>query len=168
MTEHASLLASADTSLGQVLTMLADHDERPLVIDYAGRRIRPGYHVTEVKAGSFVTLDCGGQPDAWQETVLQVEDLPAGPKQTFLTVGKFRSILAQVDRKVRLSADARLTFEVSRPGEAMQVFDVAGIAVDGEAAVLSLEPRPAICKPRAEAARQASCCSPKTSGQCCA
>ncbi|GLQ08153.1 hypothetical protein GCM10007913_00850 [Devosia yakushimensis] len=57
MTEHASPLAPADTSLGQVLTMLADHDERPLVIDYAGRRIRPGYHVTEVKAGSFVTLD---------------------------------------------------------------------------------------------------------------
>jgi len=48
------------------------------VIDYGGRTIRPGYHVTEVKAGSFGTLDCGGNPDAWRETILQVEDL--GPR----------------------------------------------------------------------------------------
>lgn len=124
MTEIASLAASADTSLGQVLAMLAGHDGRPLVIDYAGRRIQPGYHVTEVKAGAFVTLDCGGQPDAWQETVLQVEDIPAKPDQSYMSVGKFRGILAQVDRKLRLDLQARLTFEVSRAGEAMQVFDL--------------------------------------------
>lgn len=171
MTEIASLPVPADTSLGQVLAILSGHDERPLVIDYAERRIQPGYHVTEVKAGAFVTLDCGGQPDAWQETVLQVEDIPAKPDQTYMSVGKFRSILAQVDRKLRLDPQARLTFEVSRPGEAMQVFDVAGIAVERDAAVLNLGPRPAICKPRhraAQAATEAACCAPRTSGQCCA
>lgn len=173
MTEHATLLVSADTSLDQVLAILSGHDDRPLIIDYADRRIQPGYHVTEVKAGSFVTLDCGGQPDAWQETVLQVEDIPAKHEQTFMTVGKFRGILAQVDRKVRLHADARLTFEVSRPGQAMQVFDVAGIALENDTAVLTLGARPAICKPRHRAAQQAArdavaCCAPVTSGQCCA
>ncbi|GLQ53184.1 DUF6428 family protein [Devosia nitrariae] len=159
-----------DTSLDQLLAHLAGHDAKSLVIDYADRRIAPGYHITEVKAGSFVALDCGGQPDTWQETVLQVEDIPAKDGQTFLSVGKFCSILAQVDRKVGLHSDARLTFEVSRPGEAMQVFDVAGTAIESDKAVLRLAARPAICKPRhrAAVAEAASCCAANTSAACCA
>lgn len=68
----------ADTSLATVLTALAPHEDKSLVIDYGdGREVQAGYHVTEVKAGSFVTLDCGNNPDAWQETILQVEDIRA-------------------------------------------------------------------------------------------
>ena len=99
MTVHASPL-HADTSLAALLELLAPHEEKALVFDYGGRRVQPGYHVTEVKAGSFVTLACGGNPDAWQETILQVEDIPAREGQSFLRAGKFRAILAQVDRKV--------------------------------------------------------------------
>ena len=47
------------------------------------RTIQQGYHVTEVKAGSFVTLDCGGNPDQWHETILQVEDLPSARRSRF-------------------------------------------------------------------------------------
>jgi hypothetical protein len=151
-------------SLGGTLALLAPHDEKALVILYDGRTIQSGYHVTEVKAGSFVTLDCGGNPDAWQETILQVEDIPGEPGQAFMTVAKFRSILKQVDRKVRLDYDARLTLEVGRPATAMQVFDVEGVTLDGDTAILRLGARPAICKPRhrAEAATATACCSPAT------
>ncbi len=102
-----------------------------------------------------MTLDCGGNPDAWQETILQVEDIPAKEGQTFLPVGKFRAILAQVDRKIRLSGDARVTIEVSRPDEAMQVYDVAGIGFTDTEAVVQLGERPAICKPRHRAEQAA-------------
>jgi hypothetical protein len=175
MNVHASPLVSADTSLSAVLLALAPHDEKSLVLDYGdGRRVRAGYHVTEVKAGSFVTLDCGGNPDAWQETILQVEDIPAEEGRSFMKVGKFRSILAQVGRKVRLNADARLTLEVSRPDEAMRVYDVAGIDFEDDRAVVRLGERAAICKPRHRATQAAAgaCCSPSaaTSGAtaCCA
>jgi hypothetical protein len=169
MNAHANPLALADTSLGSVLDSLAPHDGKALIFEYGGRRVQPGYHVTEVKAGSFVTLDCGGNPDAWQETILQVEDIPARPGESYLPVGKFRAILAQVDRKVRLSSDARLTIEVSRPDEAMQVYDVAGIGFTDEAAIIRLGERPAICKPRHRAEREATaaCCSPGTASTCC-
>lgn len=172
MNVHASPLL-ADTSLAAMLDVLAPHDDKALVFEYGDRRVQSGYHVTEVKAGSFVTLDCGGNPDAWQETILQVEDIPAKDGQTFLRVGKFRTILAQVDRKVRLDADARVTIEVSRPDEAMQVFDVAGIGVTENEVVVRLGERPAICKPRHRAqqrdvATASACCSPaaKASGCC--
>lgn len=163
----------ADTSLAVALATLAPHEEKVLVIDYGdGREVQAGYHITEVKAGSFVALDCGNSPDAWQETILQVEDIPATEGKTFMRVGKFRSILAAVDRRVRLSADARLTLEVSRPDEAMRVYDVAAVDIEDGRAVIRLGERAAICKPRHRAARGESraCCSPTPSGvsACCA
>lgn len=163
----------ADTSLTRMLATLAPHDDKALVFAYeTGSEVRSGYHVTEVKAGSFVTLDCGGNPDAWQETILQVEDIPAKDGGTHMRVGKFRSILAQVDRKVRLNGDARVTIEISRPDEAMRIYDIAAIDVDGDRAVVQLGERPAICKPRHRAQQEAAaaaCCSPATgSASCCA
>jgi len=162
----------ADTSLGRMLAVLAPHEDKALVFTYGtGAEVRPGYHVTEVKAGSFVTLDCGGNPDAWQETILQIEDIPAKDGSTNMRVGKFRSILAQVDRKVRLNGDARITIEISRPDEAMKIYDVAAIDIEADRAIVQLGGRPAICKPRHRAQQEAAavCCSPAAgSSSCCA
>lgn len=169
MTAHASPLL-ADTSLAGVLAGLTGHDSKPLLIAYLGRMAEAGYHITEVKAGSFVTLDCGSNADAWQETILQVEDVPAYGSDRPMTVRKFQGILAQVDRKVRLNGDARLTIEIGRPGEPMQVFDVATVGVSDDAATLHLGARPAICKPRHRAALEpaaSSTCCGSTASACC-
>ncbi|CAN7351667.1 DUF6428 family protein [Phyllobacterium sp. LjRoot231] len=162
-----------DGSLGVVLAELEPHADKSLVIEYGGRTIQPGYHVTEVKAGSFVTLDCGGNPDQWHETILQVEDIPSQDGSDFMKVEKFRKILAQVATRIELDAGARLTFEVGVPGTPMQVFDVHALEVDGERAVLRLAARPAICKPRHRAvliAEKSSCCGIAARNQtgCCA
>lgn len=159
----------ADQSLATVLAFLAPHGDKSLIIEYGGRTIQPGYHVTEVKAGSFVTLDCGGNPDAWQETILQLEDIPPAPGQTHMMVDKFRAILAQVGQKVPLNHDARLTLEVGPPGVPMQVHDVGPLAIAGDAVILRLVPRPAICKPRhrAEFSAVQSCCAPATARAAC-
>lgn len=172
MSAHATLpYIEVESSLGAVLARLAGSDELPLSIEYGDRVVQPGYHITEVKAGSFITLDCGGNPDTWQETVLQVEDIPAKDDRPMMTAGKFRSILAQVDRRVRLDHDARLTIEIGRPGEAMQVFDIAHLSIQKDQAVLSLGARAAICKPRHRAeqlAAPSSCCEPAgNAGVCC-
>lgn len=160
-----------ESTLATILDRLAGQDGKRLVILYGSRTVQAGFHVTEVKAGSFVTLDCGGNPDAWTETVLQVEDIPPDGDKAQMTAGKFRAILAQVDRKVALDHDARLTIEIGRPGEAMQVYDIASTAITDNDAILSLGIRAAICKPRHRARQAASastCCgsSPKASGCC--
>lgn len=173
MNAHASPLVAvpADMSLAAVLAALVEHGDKTLSIEYGARTVQPGYHVTEVKAGSFVTLDCGANADAWQETILQVEDIPAEEGRRQMTVRKFRGILDQVDRKVRLNGDARLTFEIGRPDEPMQVFDVAAVRVEGDTACLLLGPRAAICKPRHRAALQeaaaSSCCAPASNAKSC-
>jgi hypothetical protein len=159
-----------DASFGAVLDALAHHGTRRLVISYDGRLVQPGYHVTEVKAGSFVTLDCGGNPDAWQETILQVEDLPASAeKPDHMEVRRFLAILEKVAARVSLQRESRLTFEVGPPGRPMQVFDVDSIQIQATNVVVELGPRPAICKPRhraeQEAAKPNTCCRPSSS--CC-
>ena len=154
-----------DTSLGAVLDALASHGTRKLVIDYAGQSIQPGYHVTEVKAGSFVTLDCGGNPDAWRETILQMEDLPASADNPdHMAVSRFLAILDKVARRVPLDAAARLTFEVGPPLAPMQIFDVEALRIEADRVVLRLGARPAICKPRHRAQQEAAadpCCRPR-------
>ncbi|WP_043840211.1 DUF6428 family protein [Muricoccus aerilatus] len=159
-----------DASFVAVLDALAPHGSRRLVISYDGRMVQPGYHITEVKAGSFVTLDCGGNPDAWQETILQVEDLPASTERPgHMEVGKFLAILEKVAARVSLQPGSRLTFEVGPPGRPMQVFDVQRIRIETASVVIELGPRPAICKPRhraeQEAAKANACCRPP--GGCC-
>lgn len=172
MTSTASPLVqlpAGEASLSEVLAALGTEDDLPLHITYGDRRAQAGYHVTEVKAGSFVTLDCGSNADAWQETILQVEDIPAKPDGRQMTVQKFRSILMQVDRKVRLDGDARLTVEIGLADEPMAVFDVAGVSITPDGAVLQLGPRLAICKPRHRAALAgaAHCCGPNAAPCCC-
>lgn len=159
-------------SLGGFLAALKPHAGKGLVLHYGGRTIRPGYHITEVKAGTFVALDCGGNPDAWRETILQVEDIEATADGDFMSVAKFERIVQRVAEKVELEADARLTFEVGRPGEPMRIFDVGALEITGsERVVLKLEARPAICKPRHRPDQRAgttACCS-SNAGQagCC-
>lgn len=152
MNAHASPLVTDfqdDASLGAFLDALEAHGDKALVLTYGdGQQVQAGYHVTEVKAGSFVTLDCGGNPDAWRETVLQVEDIPATEDSASMTVAKFQSILGKVGSRVQLDREARLTWEVSRPGDPMQVYDVAGVEIENDRAIVQLSPRPAICKPR--------------------
>ncbi|WP_099868063.1 DUF6428 family protein [Pararhizobium haloflavum] len=150
-----------DASLGPILALLEAHADKALVLAYGdGRQVQSGYHITEVKAGSFVTLDCGGNPDAWREAILQVEDIPLTQGSAPMTVAKFRSILGQVGSKIQLDLDARLTWEVSRPGEPMQIYDVAGIEFETDQAIVRLTPRPAICKPRHRAQPEGvpACC----------
>lgn len=159
-----------DASLQVVLAALEPYGGHPLMIEYAGRTVRPGYHVTEVKAGSFVTLDCGGNPDRWEETILQVEDLPSEEGRDVMTAGKFGRILGEVAKKVDLHANARLTFEVGMPDTPMQIFDADTLSIEAGRIVLSLAARPAICKPRHRAAQAAAtiCCGPSTkSSSCC-
>jgi hypothetical protein len=158
-----------DASLGALLAALEPHAGKALVIDYGGQTIRPGYHVTEVKAGSFVTLDCGGNPDAWRETILQIEDIAQEGGGDYLSVDKFRGILDQVAQRVELDVGARLTFEVGPPDAAMQIFDVDRLRVEAGRVMLLLVSRSAICKPR-HRVRQATagCCGPRVADtDCC-
>ncbi len=161
---------TGDITLGEMLDSIAATPDLPLIFFYNQTSIRPGYHVTEVKAGQFSALDCGANPEAWSEIFVQLWDIEEGDR-THMMAGKFAAIVRKVSEHVRLDGSAKLTFEVSDGVQPMQLF-CAGppIFVDG-ALHVSLSPRAASCKPRdrwlaEQSAKAASCCGPASS--CCA
>lgn len=165
-----SLSDAGDISLGKLLEQSAANQDLPLVFSYEGRAIKPGYHVTEVKAGHFSALDCGANPEAWSEIFVQLWDVDEGGR-THMTAGKFAEIVRKVSEHVRLDGTAKLTFEVSGGVRPMQLFRAeVPIVQDGDMTV-TLSPRPASCKPRdrwlaAKSANDAQCCGNSARNSC--
>lgn len=163
---------SDDISIGELLSFLAEHKEKPLVFSYDGRSVKPGYHVTEVKAGSFAALDCGANPESWTELFIQLWDVNEG-ERTPMPAGKFSAIIRKVSEHVALDPTAKLTFEVSDGIAPMQLHKASMPRIRGSEVHVSLSARAASCKPRdrwlaEEAKATAACCGPaKGDGQPC-
>lgn len=166
-----SKMQKDDISLGELLSVLAANRDSPLVFYYDGRQVKPGYHVTEVKAGKFSALDCGANPETWNEIFIQLWDVEEGDR-THMLAGKFYAIIRKVTEHVRLDDTAKLTFEVSDGVQPMQLYCASMPAFHGDTVHVELSPRPASCKPRdrwlAEQQTQAQpCCGPSAGKSAC-
>lgn len=133
--------------LGPLLDLVARHSDLPLVFRYEDGKIEAGYHVTEVKAGRFVSLDCGANPESWNETFIQLWDIPEEGK-THMRAAKFAAILGKVEASLGLDRQARLTFEVSDGIRPMLLMRAATPRVENGEINIDLLPRAASCKPR--------------------
>ncbi len=141
------LQAVDDITIGTMLAACNEHASTPLIFTCGGNAVRPGYHVTEVKAGRFVALDCGGNPEAWSEIFIQLWDVMDGDR-THMTAGKFAAIIRKVSEHVALDQGAKLTFEVSDGVAPMQLHCASVPELAGGVLSVSLAPRAANCKPR--------------------
>ncbi|MGE0281779.1 MAG: DUF6428 family protein [Rhizobiaceae bacterium] len=158
----------ADITIGRLLNFLGDHKGKALVFFYEGTPIKPGYHVTEVKAGKFEALDCGANPESWTEMFIQLWDV--NEDRAHMPSGKFSAIIRKVTDHLTLDHSAKLTFEVSDGVRPMQLYRASlPEIVKGEVRV-ELSPRPASCKPRDRWLDQqklaSNCCEPKPQ-PCC-
>ncbi|MGY5807573.1 DUF6428 family protein [Rhizobium sp. LEGMi198b] len=161
---------SSDINLGLLLGILAASRDLPLVFRYEGRPVKPGYHVTEVKAGQFSALDCGANPEAWAEIFVQLWDIEEGGR-TYMLAGKFAAIIRKVSEHVQLDGSAKLTFEVSDGVQPMRLYCASTPVISDGALYVELVPRAASCKPRdrwlAEQAQVAACCGSAAAAKCC-
>lgn len=160
-----------DISLGLLLDTLGGPSAQPLVFHYDGRPVKPGYHVTEVKAGQFSALDCGANPETWSEIFVQLWDIEEDDR-THMTAGKFSAIIRKVSEHVNIDGSAKLTFEVSDGIRPMQLYCASTPVLRNGALHVELAARPASCKPRdrwlAEETRAAAaCCGPSGRASAC-
>ncbi|MGE3992563.1 DUF6428 family protein [Pseudorhodoplanes sp.] len=167
MLTHANSFSDEITAAG-LLETLADHKEKALVFNYEGLDVKPSYHVTEVKSGSFNALDCGANPESWHETFIQLWDIDE-EHRGHMPVGKFLGIMKKVSDSVPLSPEAKLTFEVSDGVKPMQLYKADKTLIDGGIVRVLLSARPSSCKPRDRwlDEQNASPCAPKSSQPCC-
>ena len=170
-----ALLPMDEISAQAMLDALIGQKEKALVFNYDGRDVRPSYHVTEVKTGTFRGLDCGANTERWNETFIQLWDIEED-NRGHMPVWKFLAIIGKVAQAVGFDAGAKLTFEVSDGVHPMQLYRAERIET-GEAVRVHLSPRPSSCKPRdrwlaqekgQEREEQSACCgSSKVAANAC-
>jgi hypothetical protein len=129
-------------------------DEAPLVA--------AGYHVTEVKAVTYNTMDCGGVADKWKETVIQLWNPGDEPEREYMTVRKFLAIYDRVAKHIPVSYDAELRFEYGDRRRPAASYHVEHLESRGALILVDLRAPVVTCKARdrkkASIAAETSCC----------
>lgn len=152
------------TTTREFIARLEPHAGKPLIFEYSGRRIRAGYHVTEIKASSFRSLDCGARPQQWNETIVQLWDVSDQPEHGHMSVGKFLGIYRKVNSDVGLDDSAEIKFECGDAEHPAVHYTLRALDIHGPEVVASLEPVRATCKPRNDwwlaGQKSAPCCTP--------
>ncbi len=146
MTAILNAVPTSNSTTRDFLAGLTDHGAKALVFDLDGRQIQPGYHVTELKAATFETMDCGGQGNLWHETIVQLMPSPAEKDRGHMSVEKFMSIYNRVSSSVPVRPLAEIRFEYGDDGEPAIQYHVRGIDLEPDALIVRLEPTRVTCK----------------------
>jgi Family of unknown function (DUF6428) len=153
-----------------ISALRAAPQNRLLFIDADGHAVPRGYHLTELKAASYDTVDCGGQANEWQETIVQLW-VPRAPTDDYMTAAKFLKIFDKVSGMIPLNFGAEIRIEYGDENFFPSTYHVRSVAPDENATRVLLEPPATTCKARDRRAvgpqTAASCCVAKTQ-PCCA
>jgi hypothetical protein len=154
----------------EFIANLRAHTGKTLIFQYGDARVPAGYHVTEVKAVQVQTMDCGGQGNAWAETVVQLWNPDAGDEAVFMPVEKFLKIYDRAAAGVPVVSTAELRLEYGNDALPATNFLVGSLEAQGDALVVHLLPPRVTCKAKdrraapaftmLEPAGNAACCTP--------
>jgi hypothetical protein len=125
-----------------------------------GQTIHTGYHLTEIKAASFQTVDCGGKTNRWNETILQLW-VPEDAEDNYMKSDKFLRIYDKVRRLVSVDEDAEVRIEYGDDDFFPTAYHVSDWREDDKAVRFRLEPPATTCKARdrATSGKAESCCA---------
>ena len=141
-----------------------------IFVDLKGHAVHYGYHLTELKAASFETVDCGGQTNRWHETIVQLW-VPPDPANVCMTAAKFLKIFDKVRGMIPLNLDAEIRVEYGDQNLFPSAYHVRSVSRIENATHVLLEPPATTCKARDRRAAQShttdSCCTAKAQS-CCA
>ena len=137
--------------------------------DMDGQAVPGGYHLTELKATSFDTVDCAGQVNRWQETIVQLW-VPPDPADDYMTAAKFLKIFDQVRGMIPINFDTEIRVEYGDQNFFPSIYHVRSVTGDGNVMRVLLEPPATTCKARDRRAanrQTAGCCCAAKTQSCC-
>jgi hypothetical protein len=135
--------------------------------DRDGHTVHTGYHLTELKAASFETVDCGGQTNRWQETIVQLW-VPPHAGGEYMTAAKFLKIFEKVRGMIPLNLDTEVRIEYGDENFVPSAYRVRSVTRNRDTTRVLVEPPETTCKARDHrvAAHELmdACCIPTTPG----
>jgi hypothetical protein len=144
----------------EFISKLRDAPDNQLIfVDLHGHTVHTGYHLTELKAASFETVDCGGQTNRWQETIFQLW-VPASADDEYMAVVKFVKIFDKVRGMIPLNLDTEVRIEYGDENFFPSIYRVRGVTHDRTTTRVLLGPPQTTCKARGRRIMgvQSSCC----------
>jgi hypothetical protein len=127
-------------------------------VDENEMTIHGGYHLTELKAATFDTVDCGGRKNRWNETIVQLWVPEQEESDGFMTADKFLSIYDRVSGMIALDPEAEIRFEYGDENFSPSNYHVVQVTEDANTIRVELRPPQATCKARDRQTEGASCC----------
>ncbi len=152
------------------INILETNSNKALLFEYQPQQFaRTNYHLTEIKKVHFDTVDCGGNPNEWNETQIQIWENPnEKDKQEFMTTDKILSIFNKVDSIKLLNYDTELKVEYGNDKFHTCVMKIKSIKQNDNQIIVQLFEEKTLCKAPSELTenkKETSCCS--TSSGCC-
>jgi hypothetical protein len=123
-----------------------------------GATIHGGYHLTELKAASFDTVDCGGQKNEWSETIVQLWVPEEAKNGELMTAAKFLSIYDKVARLISLDPTAEIRFEYGDENFPPSNYHVENISEIPDELRVQLQLPQTTCKARDRRQFGEACC----------
>ena len=127
-------------------------------INSNGATIHGGYHLTELKAASFDTVDCGAQKNQWNETIAQLWVPEEEENGKPMTAAKFLSIYDKVARLISLDVTAEIRFEYGDENFPPSDYHVEKISENEAELRVQLRLPQTTCKARDRRESVAGCC----------
>ncbi|NUO01780.1 MAG: hypothetical protein HUU01_14335 [Saprospiraceae bacterium] len=144
------------------LELLQQHPEMELVFEYRPQQFVPAsYHITEVKNVLIESVDCGGRPDNYAQTVVQLWVNKNEPIGRNMLTQKALKIFDIVNSKTPLRPATEIFFEWGDSTLPTSNYVVDQVSVQSNRLVLQLTVPPTACKPSLEIANLAgaACCN---------
>ena len=123
-----------------------------------GATIHGGYHLTELKAASFDTVDCGAHKNQWNETIVQLWVPEEQENGEFMTAAKFLSIYDKVARLIPLDLAAEIRFEYGDENFPPSNYHAEKISENEAELRVQLRLPQMMCKARDRREAGAACC----------
>ena len=150
----------------EFIAALRSTPENELIfVKEAGEAIHAGYHLTEIKAAHFETVDCGGQTNQWDETVVQLW-VPANADTEYMTAGKFLKIFDKVTGMIPLRLETEIRVEYGDENFFPSLYHVEAVNRDRGTTRVVMTPPTTTCKARDRGlANTEACC--RSAAACC-
>src|SRR5882762_5807801 len=128
-----------------ISTLRRSPDKALLLTNAGDGTIHRGYHLTEIKAANYDTVDCGGQKNRWNETILQLW-VPEGGGDDYMTAGKFVSIYDKVGKMVAVDQEAEVRIEYGDENFFPTTYHVENLDETSDSLRFVLAPPSTTCK----------------------
>ncbi|MDR9419101.1 DUF6428 family protein [Gracilimonas sp.] len=122
-------------------------------------RLSGDLHITEIQNHKVDSVDCGGNPHQYDETVVQLWINEASKDVAEWRTEKALKIFEIVGKKIEYKYDAELYIEFGDSDHPTIRYSVGRIVKTSQDVTIMLKVKPTVCKPRIDTTGElAACC----------